>query len=253
MFQDEAIPQIPASRNKTRSASEADKDRDRNMTPTPRINIMPALNEDESLRPQIPWRQPMMNMHKSHSRLDVMHEPNTITPSFGPSSFPWNNGHHQRRESASTQTLQTILTSRGNTMRGTHTMNTPMANMGNTMKNVNGYNYNEYIMYQKEQINELKNKIDELNQFEIKYQELQLILDTKNKEINYQNEEIIQLNQDKREYMIEIERIKSEYDILLKQNQELHQIKKVNEIQAESNQILAQEMERYESMYQCVI
>ena len=160
---------------------------------------MPSLNEEESLRPQIPWRQPL-NMGKSHSNLNhigIMHEPmnSAITPSFGPvfGGFPGNN--HQRRESASTQTLQTILTSRNGTIRGNmHNNNMHSNMMGNTMKNINGYNYNEYIMYQKEQINELKNRIDELNHFELKYQELQLLLDTKNKEINYQNEEIIQFN-----------------------------------------------------------
>eukprot|EP01083_Nonionella_stella_P304864 1061309_1 len=115
--------------------------------------------------------------------------------------------------------------------------------MGQTMKNVNTNNYTEYIKYQKEQIMELKNAVQESNRFEIRCNELQLILDTKHKIIHNLKEEIKHLNVDKNDHMLQINNIRQQYNDLSQKLFDVNSYRKEHEMQEESNALMEEEVQ----------
>ena len=251
---EDLIPQLPSTRATSIDTTKFHNNNDNKTSNpydyNPKISIMPAVRENESM-PHIPFRQ---QIYVRQSTLDIQQSQHIVG---------FLDHQQSRRESHSAQTLGTMLSKHGGsnlTLHGHggggghqgghtgHTYNNTNYTMGGkSARFVNGINYNEYIIYQKEQIGELKNRIQELNNFELKCQELSLVLDIKEQEIENQNEEIRQLNEDKEEYMMEVERIKNEYDGLLEKVTELNEIKKISELQHKQQTSLNEHLETLQS------
>eukprot|EP01084_Bolivina_argentea_P137618 242367_1 len=120
-------------------------------------------------------------------------------------------------------------------------------------RNTQTNHYAEYIQYQREQIMELRNRVEEMQEYELKCNELQLILDTKSRQMETQEQEIEQLMEDKEYYFEEVNCLREQYDELLGQYTELddanHHVSKVHQIQSQSTQFMEQQLQSLSATY----